>query len=95
MDHFCFLLFAEELPAWIINSINNVMFAYDTKICWKISSKEDSLGLEEDLNKLISYSQTWLPRFHPKNFKVMHIGHQVNTEYKIEDSEKTVQLTYQ
>ena len=50
------------------------------------------MGLQEDLNKLISWSQTWLLRFHPKKCKVMHIGHQINTEYKMEDSGRTVQL---
>ena len=68
------------------------MFADDTKIWRRISTREDSLGLQEDLNKLISWSQTWLLRFHPEKCKVMHIGHQINTEYKMEDSGKTVQL---
>jgi len=68
------------------------MFADDTKIWCRISTREDSLGLQEDLNKLISWSQTWLLRFHPEKCKVMHIGHQINTEYKMEDSGKTVQL---
>ena len=79
-----------ELPTWIINSIR--MFADDTKIWCRISTREDSLGLQEDLNKLISWSQTWLLRFHPEKCKVMQIGHQINTEYKMEDSRKTVQL---
>ena len=85
-----FLLFVNELPTWIINSIK--MFADDTKIWCRISTREDSLGLQEDQNKLISWSQTWLLRFHSEKCKVMHIGHQINTEYKMEDSGKTVQL---
>jgi len=85
-----FLLFVDELSTWIINSIN--MFADDTKIWCRISTREDSLGQQEDLNKLISWSQTWLLRFHPEKCKVMHIGHQISTEYKMEDSGNTVQL---
>ena len=62
-------------------------------IVWcRISTRKDSLGLQEDLNKLISWPQTWLLRFHPEKCKVTHIGHQINTEYKIEDSGNTVQL---
>jgi len=76
-----FLLFVNELPTWIINSIK--MFADDTKIWCRISTREDSFGLQEDLNKLISWSQTWLLRFHPEKCKLMHIGHQINTEYTI------------
>jgi len=68
------------------------MFADDTEIWCRISTREDSLGLQQDLNKLISWSQTWLLRFHPEKCKVMHIGHQINTEYKMEDSGETVQF---
>ena len=50
------LLFVNELPIWIINSIK--MFADDTKIWCRISTRDDSLGLQKDLNKLISWSQT-------------------------------------
>jgi len=52
-----FLLLVNELPAWIINSMK--MFADDTKIWSKITTKEDSSSLQQDLNKLISWSQTW------------------------------------
>jgi len=37
-------------------------------------------------------SQTWLLKFHPEKCKVMHIGHQINTGYKMMDAGKTVQL---
>jgi len=50
------------------------------------------LSLQEDLNKLISWSQTWLLRFYPEKCKVMHIGHQINTQYVIEDVGKSVKL---
>ena len=50
------------------------------------------MSLQEDLNKLISWSQTWLISFHPEKCKVMHIGHQINTQYKMEDAGKAVQL---
>ena len=85
-----FLLFVNELPAWIINSM--MMFADDAKIWTKISSKSDSESLQEDLNKLIIWSQTWLLKFHPEKCKVMHIGHQLNTTYNMTDSGKSVQL---
>jgi len=85
-----FLLFVNELPAWIINSM--MMFADDAKIWTKISSKSDSESLQEDLNKLIIWSQTWLLKFHPEKCKVMHIGHQINTTYNMTDSGKSVQL---
>ena len=85
-----FLLFVNELPAWIINSM--MMFADDAKIWTKISSESDSNSLQEDLNELIIWSQTWLLKFHPEKCKMMHIGHQINTTYNMTDSGKTVQL---
>jgi len=84
-----FLLFVNELPAWIINSM--MMFADDTKIWTKISSESDSESLQEDLNKLITWSEPWLLKFHPEKCKVMHIGHQINT-CNMTDTGKTVQL---
>ena len=84
-----FLLFVNELPAWIINSM--MMFADDTKIWTKISSESDSESLQEDLNKLITWSEPWLLKFHPEKCKVMHIGHQKNT-CNMTGTGKTVQL---
>jgi len=46
-----FLLFVNEIPAWIINSM--MMFTDDAKIWTKISSESDSESLQEDLNNLI------------------------------------------
>jgi len=78
-----FLLFVNELPVWIINSM--MMFADDAKIWTKISRESDSNSLQEDLNKLIIWSQTWLLKFHPEKCKVMYIGHQINTTYNMTD----------
>jgi len=49
-------------------------------------------SLQEDLNKLITWSQTLLLKFHPEKCKVKHIGHQINTGYKMMDAGKSVQL---
>jgi len=64
---------------WITNSIK--LFADDAKIWRKIITDNDSESLQEDLNKLITWSQTWLLKFHPEKCKVMHIGHEINTGY--------------
>jgi len=79
-----------ELPTWITNSIK--LFADDAKIWSKIITENDSESLQEDLNKLITWSQTWLLKFHPEKCKVMHIGHQINTGCKTMDAGKAVQL---
>jgi len=49
-----FLLFINDLPSWIVNSIR--MFADDTKI-WRVIGKvEDSEDLQQDLHKLARWS---------------------------------------
>jgi hypothetical protein len=50
------------------------LFADDTKIYNIISKKEDTEQLQNDLNKLSDWSDTWLLRFHPEKCKHMHIG---------------------
>ena len=41
------------------------LFADDTKIFWEISSEEDSIILQNDLTKLLEWSDRWLLKFHP------------------------------
>jgi len=55
LGHLLFLLYVNDLPDWIKNSIK--LFACDT-IIWvwaKITGSQDALSLQEDLNQL----QTW------------------------------------
>jgi len=51
-DH-CFLLYMNDLPAWIKNNIK--MFADDTKIWSKILSDTDGCLLQEDLDNIERY----------------------------------------
>jgi len=53
-----FLIFVQDLPDWIKNSIK--MFAIDTKIWAKIAVWEDANSLQEDLNRLVQWSEKWL-----------------------------------
>jgi len=55
----------------VTNSIK--LFANDAKIWRIIITENDSESLQEDLNKLIIWPQTWLLKFHPEKCKVMHI----------------------
>ena len=41
----------------------------------------DSLSIQENLHKLIKWSNKWLLRFNPEKCKVMHVNHNVRTEY--------------
>jgi len=49
-----FILFVNDLPDWITANIK--MFADDTKIWQSLSSKEDSITLQADLDSLSKWS---------------------------------------
>ena len=52
-----FLLYVNELPECI--KCDMKMFADDTKLWCKITTDEDSCILQDDLDKLKTWSNTW------------------------------------
>ena len=50
------------------------LFADDTKIFRKITSVEDSVALQSDIDRLESWSKKWLLRFHPDKCHVLSLG---------------------
>ena len=49
-------------------------FADDTKLFQGISSHEDCLQLQGDLNRLVDWSQKWQMRFNEAKCNVLHLG---------------------
>jgi len=45
----------------------------------------DSVKLQNDPDSLTSWSSQWLLKFSPNRCKVMHVGHQYDTEYYMSD----------
>jgi len=74
-----FLLFVNELPSWIMSDMKK--FADDTKVWCKIKSETDSITLQEDLDRLQLWSNTWQLMFNTDKCKVMHVGHSYGTKY--------------
>ena len=68
---------------WIKNELK--MFADDTKIRCKIMTEKDGATLQEDLDNLTIWSNTWQLKFNAEKCKVMHIGHSFKTEYYMTD----------
>ena len=66
---------------WISSSVR--MFADETKVWTQISDPEDGKCLQEDLNRLTSWSDKWKMGFNPEKCQVMHIGHSFDTKYKM------------
>ena len=74
------------------------MFADDTKIFREIKTEEDRKHLQDDLDKLQQWSDTWLLKFHPNKCKVMSISNkrltEVTTTYYLHDHDgKSVELS--
>jgi len=87
-----FLLFVNELPQWIVNSMR--MFADDTKLWTCIRSEADSVSLQKDLDRLVEWSNEWQLGFNPKKCKVMHIGQPLQnvTKYFMSDDSSKVEV---
>ena len=49
-------------------------FANDTKIFRRVDSEEDRGVLQQDLNRLVDWSEVWQMRFNVDKCKVMHLG---------------------
>ncbi len=62
-------------------STNGLLFADDTKIFRQISSREDALELQSDLNKLEEWVNTWLLRFNIDKCHVLTLGKLENIMY--------------
>jgi len=68
------------------------MFADDTKIWTKIASHDDAVSLQQDLDRLVQWSEKWLLKFNPIKCKVMHIGHKLSTSYTMKDGSEVTTL---
>jgi len=88
---FLFLIYVNDIPAWMKNSIR--MFADDTKIWTRIRDYQDAAHLQEDLDLLQKWSETWLLRFNTSMCLVMHVGHKLDTKYYLSNGGMQVELS--
>ena len=58
-----FIVYINDLPESVKSNI--FLFADDTKILKQITSKEDALNLQSDIDSLEQWSNKWLLSFHP------------------------------
>ena len=66
-----FVIFVNELPKIVKSTV--YLFADDTKIFRSINNHDDPKILQDDLNILQNWSNTWLLKFHPDKCKRMTI----------------------
>ena len=67
----------------LLDDINSdgLLFADDAKIFTRISSKEDALMLQSDIDLLENWSKLWLLNFHPDKCHVLSFGKFGNIRY--------------
>ena len=73
-----FVLFINDLPSTVRSEA--VLFADDTKLFRTIMNDRDIQVVQEDLDRLVDWSDTWLLKFHPDKCKVLKISNNPNRE---------------
>ena len=66
-----FLIYINDMPSTVSSTMG--MFADDAYIYRSIRNTGDCEILQEDLQKLIQWKQSWLMEFHPDKCKVLRI----------------------
>jgi ribonucleases P/MRP protein subunit RPP40 len=67
-----FLIFINDIDDGLRNLL--LKFADDTKIACRARDDLDRKSLQEDLDKLVEWSETWCMRFNFDKCKIMHFG---------------------
>ena len=84
-----FVLYINDLPDTVSSDI--FLFGDDTKISRKITTEEDALLFQSEINNLEGWSKKWLLKFHPDKCNVLTLGKMENImhthRYKLNDME--------
>ena len=79
-----FLIYVDDLDNDVVNKL--LKFADDTKLFGIVSDNQQCTVLEQDLSKIINWSDKWLMPFNVDKCCVMHIGKQnLVKDYKIKN----------
>jgi hypothetical protein len=80
-----FNIYINDLPRLLNNT--SKLYADDTKIISIVDTHQQSLNLQNDLNKVQNWSKTWLMKLNTKKCKVMHFGKfNNNFKYQMQDT---------
>jgi hypothetical protein len=70
------------------------MYADDTKLLTDVSSPAGAINLQEDLDRITTWSRDWLIQLNTAKCKVMHIGsNNLKSDYKFKDSAYSLETT--
>ena len=76
-----FLLYINDLPDVVNNLVK--LFADDTKLYAVVNNEDDQTSLQNDIDSLIEWSDTWLLKFNRSKCKHLHLGRDTDSSYKI------------
>ena len=69
-----FVIYINDLPEALKNHSKAVMYADDTKVYRRTDTPNGQQKLQEDLDTLYHWSETWQLRLHPDKCKVLSLG---------------------
>ena len=80
-----FVIFINDLPDQVKSDM--FLFADDTKIFRRISTKQDEVILQEDINEMMKWADQWQLEFHPDKCVKMSINNKEleNRTYNMDD----------
>ncbi len=81
-----FLLYINDMPTSISPGTSIKLFADDAMLYRTVNKLTDAISLQNDLDRLIDWEQTWQMAFNPSKCQVMHITRSkttVNSSYTI------------
>ena len=80
-----FIIYIDDLDNGLLTKITK--FADDTKLCHPAITDKDRRAIQEDLDKLVEWSETWQMQFNLSKCNIMHIGcHNSHNNYTMTGS---------
>ena len=85
LGHILFFIYINDLDDSITSNV--LKFADDTKLFRKVNTDGDKQHLQNDLNRLVKWSEKWQMLFNFGKCKCLHTGHgNLNVNYKMGDT---------
>ena len=90
-----FLAYINDMPDCVTSQIK--LFADDSLLYARISGEEDAVRLQEDLNRLTEWEETWLMNFHPAKCETLSLRitnkvKSINYDYNIHNHKLSLAL---
>ena len=76
-----FILYINDLPDCLNDDSNIYLYADNAKLFRHISTSQDSLFLQDDINKLFNWTDEWLIKLNINKCKVVSYGRNIDHNY--------------